>query len=358
MASGTWDPTSLPIRPGLYINFRDAALAAIAGGARGTVAIPIYTYSGTAVAGSFYTVENVADAENLLGAVNSGAVKFALQGGAKEALVYAVPALEGEETPIAQNTKVLEAFEAREFNVFVYPTTTLPALQTDVKAWVARNREEGKHFIYVAGGTALEDADPTTGNARSVLLKDEYIVNLINGVILADGTEVASADYAPYIAGLIAGTPINESITYKDLPVAGVTKLLKNSEVRTALISGSLVLIKTANKVKIEQGITTDSDSTARGKIRSTRARQAIATDIPVTAQDNYIGKINNNAAGQAALISAIRRYFDTLEVENVLVNHSVTLDAQRPSVGDTVFLAISYQEVDSMERIFLTITV
>lgn len=356
---GTFDPTSLPIRPDLYINFVNSALANITGGARGIVAIPIFTYtSGTAEAGKFYTIEDVADASEIFGSVNATPIKRVLEGGAKEVLAYAVPAIASGASKVEQYEDIRDAFEAREYNVFVYPTDVDASEQTATKAWVARNRSEGKHFMYVTGGTAVEDANPETGNARSVILKDEYIVNLITGVILADGTELASAEYASYIAGLIAGTQINKSITFTELPVADVTKRLKNSEINNALKSGSLVIRKDGNRVVIEQGITTNSDLTERGKIRKTRARQAIATDIPRTARERYIGKIDNNPAGQAALISAIKLYLETMQNNNILLDPVVALDTLRKSVGDSVFLAIAYTEVDSMERIFLTITV
>lgn len=347
---GQWDPTALPKRPGLYINFQSAALANITSGARGIVGLPIFTYTGgTAESGKFYTIEGESDAIELVGSANATPIKRVLEGGAKEVLVYAVPT---NADATVQYADIRDQFEAQEFNVFVYPTVIDDAEQTATKSWVARNREEGKHFLYVAGGTAAEDADISLGNARSTLLKDKYIVNLVSGVILADGTEVQSADYASYIAGLIAGTPINKSITYAELPVVDVTKRLKNSEVESALTSGSLVIVKDGDKVRIEQGLTTD------GKIRKVRARQAIATDIPATARDNYIGKVDNNPAGQAALISAIKLYLEQMENNNVLTAPTVELDPLRPSVGENVFLSIAYTEVDSMERIFLTITV
>lgn len=351
---GNWDASALPIRPGLYINFESAALANITGGARGIVGLPIFSYTGgTAESGKFYTVESEVDANELVGSANATPIKRALEGGAKEVLIYAVP-----ESDTLDYDAIRDEFEAREFNVFVYPTVVDAAEQTSTLAWVKRNREEGKHFMYVTGGSAADDQDIEVGNARSVLLKDEYIVNLVTGVVLADGTEVQSADYAPYIAGLIAGTPINKSITYQQLPVADVTKRLKNSEIKNALTSGSLVFVKDGNRVIIEQGITTNSDQTERGKIRKTRARQAIATDIPRTARERYIGKVDNNPAGQAALISAIKLYLEAMENNNVVMEPEVALDPLRPSVGDSVFLVIAYTEVDSMERIFLTITI
>lgn len=352
---GQWDPISLPVRPGLYLNFVEAALAAITGGPRGVVALPLFNYTGgTAKSGEFYTIEGEADAVALFGSANAKPVLNVLQGGAAEVLVYAVPTGEAE----VQYVDIREQYEARPFNVFVYPQNVSPDEQDATKAWVERNREEGKHFAWVLGGTSVEDADPTVGNARSVRLKDEYVANLIVGGITGAGDEIESAVYATYIAGLIAGTAINKSITYADLPLADVNKRLKNSEIVTALTSGSLVLVNDGKTVKVEQGVTTDSDTTKRGKIRIMRARQAVATDIPETAKNRYIGKVDNNPAGQVALISAIKAYLQTLETNNVLMEPTVKLDPQRESKGDSVFLAISYVEVDSMERIFLTINV
>lgn len=356
---GQWDATSEPVRPGLYINFRDAAIASISGGSRGTVAVPIFTYTGgTAESGKFYTIETVSDGIELVGNANATPITRILQGGAKEALVYAVPAVSGEGTATEQYANLRDALSVQDFNVFVYPTVIDAAEQTATKAWVADCREEGKHFTYVAGGDAVSDADIELGDARSIILKDDYIVNLVTGGILPDSTEVQSADYAPFIAGLIAGTPINKSITYAELPLADVTLRLKNSQVNKALTSGSLVIIKDGNKVRIEQGVTTDSNAGKRGKIRTTRAKQAVATDIPATARDSYIGKVDNNPNGQASLIAAIKAYLELLEADNVLMDPQVTLDSRYKSEGDKVFIAVSYTEVDSMERIFLTITV
>lgn len=352
--AGTWDPISLPIRPGLYINFVEQALAQIAGGPRGVVAMPIFEYSGGEIEpGQFYTVTTEVEANEQVGANNAAPIIRALSGGAAEVLIYAVP--DGDPIDYAA---MRNAFEARPFNVFVYPNAVDAGEQDAALAWTQRNREEGKHFMIVFGGTAEEDQDPEVGNARSIRLADEYAVNLITGVVLGDGTELSSGEYSSYIAGLIAGTPINQSITYAALPVADVTKRLRHVEINEALTSGSLVLVNDGRRVKVEQGIVTQSDATKRGKIRIIRARQAVATDIPATARDHYIGKIDNNPAGQATLISAIKAYLETLETNNVLMEPQVALDPQRPPVDDCVFLVISYIEVDSMERIFLTINV
>lgn len=349
---GTWDSISLPVRPGLYINFVEAAAAQIKGGARGTVGLPLFQYAG-AEAGKFYTIEKESEAIELFGAVAIEPIRLVLQGGAKEVLVYTVPKGEDGKWNAAAYIAIRDAFSSRQFNVFVFPDEISEEEQKATQLWCKDNREdEGKHFMTVFGGSAEDDADPAAGNERTVDLADDYVVNLISGVNIG-GNVYSSGRYAPYIAGLIAGTGINKSITYTPVRANDVIKRLKNSEINTALQKGSLVLVHDGEKVKVEQGLVT-----SKRKIRAIRARQAISTDIPKAAAESYIGKLDNNADGQAALISAVKAYLERLELNNVLTDIVVTLDPNRKSEGDTVFLQISFTEIDSMERIFLTIKV
>lgn len=354
MAINQWDPLNLPIRPGLYTNFTEAAIAQIKGGLRGIVGMPIKTYTPANGAlnvqvGKFYTVNSESQAKELFGAANIQSIKFILQAGAKEVLVYTLPSVE------VDYDLVRDEYEARPFNVFVFDGEISEVEQDETVAWVKRNRTERKHFFFVTGGTTADDQDITVGNARSVKLGDDYAINLVSGVEI-NGVEYSSGEYAAYIAGLVAGTPINKSLTYTEVPVGDVTKRLRNSDIESAIKAGSLVLVSDGEKVKIEQGWTT-----GKTKIRAISSRQQIATDIEKTARDNYLGKLDNNEDGQASLISAIKLYLETLETNNVLIlpkEGAVKLDDQHPSTGDKVFLSISYVEVDSMEQVFLSINV
>ncbi|MBY0023750.1 phage tail sheath subtilisin-like domain-containing protein [Paenibacillus polymyxa] len=348
MAGGSWDPTALEIQPGLYINYVEAAAAQINGGARGTVAIPLLNYGAKATAKTFYTIETEKAASDTFGASNIQSILFALQGGAKNVLVYTLPATPTAEDYIAMR----DAYDARDFNVFVFDGEFNADEQALTKTWTIRNRTEGKHFISVIGGDAATDADPALGNARSVLNADNYLVNLISGVVIGSKTYHSSA-FAPWVAGLIAGTAINRSTTYAQVPADDVTRRLTKTEFDAALTAGSFVFVNDGTKVKVKQGLVT-----SKQKVRNMRARQAISTDITKTAEDNYIGKLNNNADGQATLMVAIKAYLERLEISGVLSGPAVGLDPNFPSVGDQVFLAISYVEVDSMERIFITVNV
>lgn len=351
MSFTQWDPANEPNRPGIYFNFEKAAEAQTLGGARGIVAIPLVTYGVKATAKEVYTVKNEVEAEDKFGKTNIQSISLALAGGAKEVLVYALPTIDGSiVTEADAYAGAREALEARPFNVFVFDGEVSAAEQTATKTWLARNRNEKKHFAFVAGGSAEDDQDPSVGNARSTTLKDDYIVNLIVGGVVGTKT-YTSGQYAAFVAGLVAGTPINKSITYATVPLDDVTKRLRNIEIETALKAGSLVLVHDGEKVKVEQGLVTSGE-----KLRKVRARQAIAMDLDKLARDEYIGKVDNNAVGQATLVSAFKLYLETLANENVLINPVVAINGAKPSVGDKVYVDIAYTELDSMERIFATI--
>lgn len=353
MAGGSWDPLVSAVRPGLYINFVNAAIQAIAGGPKGVVAIPLKSHvGGTAADKTFYEVENEKQASDLFGLANIQSIKWALQGKCSKVLVYTMPS-----APAAQDyVDMRAAFDSRPFNVFVFDGEVSSSEQSNTKAWQISNRTDGKHFLVVYGGPDADDLDPTAGNARTSLLADDYSVNLISGVVIS-GTSYSSGDFAPFIAGLIAGTPINKSVTYQ-VPsdygpaVADVTKRLTNAEIKTALTAGSLVLVNDGEKVRIERGLCASGK-----KIRKIRAEQAISTDVTKTANDNYIGKIDNNVDGQKALIAAVKSYLEKLADSNVLTSDiTVTLHPLYESTGDSVYLLINVTEVDSMEEIYLEI--
>lgn len=351
--SGTWTPGNEPKQPGLYIRFMQAALAQITGGPRGIVAIPLKSYAGTAEAEKVYKVSRESEAVALFGADNIQSIKFVLVGGAAEVIVYTLPEIDGESvTETDAYTAAFAAIEAYTFNVFVFDGEVDDGVQDSALAWLKANRDEGKNFMLVVGGDAVSDADPTQGNTRSGRLEDEAVVNVIVGAVVG-GTDYSSGAYAPFIAGLVAGTPINQSITYANARADDVTKRLRNSEISDALDAGSLVLVNEGDRVRVEQGITTGGD-----KIRLVRAKQAITDDLIRSAAANYIGKIDNNADGQAALIAAVLAYLESLQNANVLMDPVVELDPNFESTGDKVYLLISFAMVDSIERIFLTVNI
>lgn len=480
MAGGTWSATEGKVRPGFYLNFVAAALAAIKPGARGVVAVPV-----KANWGPVNTVVEIESEAQLIdtytnttgsGLTTYDTIRMALLGGAKKVLGYrmadtsaakgsvtlkdtattpadvlkletkyesnrafnvtvranpvdaekqdillyegtallrtftfakgasgvdnAVSAINGDTgnkwivaTKVAAGNGILAAgnakpfangnngvtgitntnyvnamaaFEARQFNLFALDGISDSALQVSVKSWVERLRNEGKGIMAVLGGSATDDQDVAQGNTRSTTMNHEGIVNVITSAKLA-GVWYSSAQIAPYIAGLIGGQRLSESITYAVCPFEDVAPRLTNSEVETALQAGSLVLVHDGEKVKVEQGLNTltslrQGQNRQWRKVRAIRVMDAINADLLKTASDNYIGKVNNNDDGKVALINACKQYMDTLVIGGLIErDYTVGLDSRfHPALAapDEVYITWNARLTDAMEYIFGTFNV
>jgi len=480
MAGGTWSPTEQKVRPGFYMNFVAAAIAAIQPGARGIVAVPVKAHWGPVK--EFVEITRESEViENYTEDMSSGAtaydiIRFILLGGAQKVLAYritdgteakasitlqddsaanvlkleglypgargnnfkvtvldnpvdsankkdiilyegttelytftfdkgasivdnAVSAINNDSNNIwitatkmasgdgtladvtdqslsggasgiagitnTEYTNALSAFETVEFNILTLDGQTDSALQTSVVSWVDRVRSEGKKVLCVLGGSSADDQDPATGNSRSEGFNHEAVINVIVGVEL-DSQSYNSAQTAPYIAGLIAGQRLRESITYAATPFDDVTYRMTHSEVVAALQSGSLVLVHDGEKVKVEAGINTLSSLGADQndqwkKIRTIRVMDAINNDLLKTAQDNYIGKVNNDEDGRVALIAAFKNYMEQLVAGGVIADDfDVYLDpdyhgdnATKTPGADEVYVIWEARILDSMEKIF-----
>jgi hypothetical protein len=270
----------------------------------------------------------------------------------------------------AQYLAALDAFEPLFINILVLDGVTISDIQASVRSWVTRVREAGKEVIYVMGGSTANDADPAASNQRSVSANNKAIVNVVNGV-KNSVRSYNSAETACQIAGLIAGTPINKSITYKELEdVDDITNPLTDEQIKTALKSGSLVLSRDTDPetltvaIKVEQGINTltsysGGESAKFSKIRCIRTLDAIDYDTGYWAAKNVIGELDNNADGQATLLSGIKLYLETLAASNAIdKNYLAELDTAFVSEGDTVYLNTQALTVDSIEKIFNSIYV
>lgn len=358
MAITQWDELNLPKRPGLYINFKKAAQA-ISGGQRGTVAMvlapPPSTHTDFAeLMGKVLRVESEGDLLEYFGEHASlrefDHVKNALLGGAKLVLLY-VPNYEEEFDPSKFEIDVIaDMFDRYEFNVFVAPAFAITSeQQAKIVAWQTRSADEGKKPFIAVLGTTKETFDERMTELK--LVSQEGVVFLFNGGFVGD-KEYKPYEYTHYIAGMVAGTPLNASLTYSRVSLTDVDMRLKNSEIEDALEEGALLLIHDGDAVKVESGVTSDGD-----KIRKVAVRYSIATDLQRTARSNWIGRITNNDAGQVAIIGAVRTYLEVLQNNEVLEDIVVKKSVKHNSEDDKFFLDIAYTELDSMERIFFTIS-
>lgn len=271
----------------------------------------------------------------------------------------------------AEYASALSAFETQDFHVLTLDGVSDAALQTSVAAWVKRVRSEGKGVIAVLGGSAAADtaADAISkAVARSAAIDHEGVVNVGTGAVL-NGRAYSSAQVAAWVAGLIAGQPLKASTTYAAAPFDDVTRRWTRSEQEQAVQGGVFLLVHDGRRVKALRGVNSlvtlrEGQNKGWKKIRKIRVMDQINADLQRTAEDAYIGKVNNTEEGRLALIGAGKQYLQTLAAENVIeaTGFDVTLDPrfygnapQFTPEDDQVFLAWTADDTDVMEQIFGT---
>lgn len=336
-------------RPGLYVRFIEKAIAAIGLGARAKVATLKTIYSGTAAANQVYRITSMDQAFTLFGEANTKDIEFIFGGGASEVVVVTAP-VSALPADIATALTVLETYE---FHVFV-AQPGIATLAASAFTWMKTSRDNGKNFIGVFASTGLETV--TDVKAEALGFNDEYAVFVANGVKDNEGVVIDAELYSCYIAGLIAGTPLDGSLTYHEVPFTETVTRYRSLEIQELLAAGILVTAMDGDQPRIEQGLTMGENQFS--KIRTVRAKQAMIDDIDKAVNDNYVGKITNSPDGQIAVINAIKTYLTTLAAGQIISPvFIVELDKIVPSVGSELYINISVKFLDSIEYVYLTIT-
>jgi len=195
------------------------------------------------------------------------------------------------------------------------------------------------------------------------------------------GTDIfTTEEYCSRIAGLLAGTPLQESATYKVLPeVTDVPKKTK-AELDTAIDAGKFEIFHDGEKVKVARAVNSlatvgATKSEDMKSIKIVDIMDLIYTDIKMTCEDNYIGKFANNYDNKCNLIVAIKAYLETLRDEE-LVDTDITvgidlaaqtaylkgkgidtdsmkeLDIKKANTGTNVYLQATYKILNAIEDI------
>lgn len=251
-------------------------------------------------------------------------------------------------------TEYFEKLQLEEFN-----TIALPVNDTTIKgatvSFVKRMRDnEGKKIQAVLADYPSADY--------------EGILSVKNGVKLADGTIIDKVKATAFVAGATAGAQVNQSNTYTtyDDAVDTDTKYT-NTQIIDALNSGEIVFVPKQDKVVIEQDINTFTSYSLAGstkgkefrKNRVIRVLDEVANTVKKTYEDSYIGKADNNENSRLLFKSDIIKYFTTLQDINAIQNFNANNDIE-VLVGnelDSVVVNTAIQPVDSMEKLYMTVT-
>ena len=267
---------------------------------------------------------------------------------------------------------MLNVLEQETFNILTLDGVTDASIQTSVASWVKNMRKNGKKIVAFMGGSMQDDTSDdavATTISRSAGFNHEGIINVGVGVVL-DDVSYCSAEVAPYAAGLMAGQKMTESTTYAATPFDDVTRRWKggrSSEQEKAVTNGVFLFVFDGRIVKVLQGINSlitlrQDQNNAFKKIRSIRTMDAIDSDMQQTAEDNYIGKINNTEEGRQALVGACKQYMEVCAQGGIIEKGTYDVYCNPTYHGanatikpepDQVFLKWEAQVTDVVEKIF-----
>lgn len=243
-----------------------------------------------------------------------------------------------------------------------------------------------KQKTWDAIGLPLYGLDGTAFNATVVpyinALRDagKKVVAVVNDYPSADTEGIISVDqgyrsetetvdvdaFVGAIAGMCAGTPINQSNTYR--VITGAQEIINpktDEEIEAGLLSGCFMLsYRQDGAVVVESDINTlvnvgaDKNNSFK-KNRVIRTLDNIANTVRSTFENNFIGKVTRNAAGKNAFKAAIVKYFTQLQNMEAIQNFSSedveVLDGDNI---DSIIVNVSVQPLDSMEKLYMTVTV
>lgn len=368
--------------PTLTILFQQRAQTAIARSQKGVAALLLRD---ALTAGQAWSLTSTGQIPDKLGKENQNAIRRVFKGGVnppRKVLVYCLGAedeLEAE-TPAAEGTTpaepkpgsgaaALKWLGTQKFDYLAGPADLSAAEAAVIKDWIIKKREDD-HVIFkaVLPGCAANH---------------EGVVNFTASGIQVGGDVFDAAGYCGRVAGLIAGTPMKQSVTYAALPEVEDIDRLTALEEDEAVGRGELILTHDGEKVKFGRGVNSLTTTTGRSpvwqKIKIVELLDLLQWDLRLAIQDNYIGKFQNSYDNKLLLITAVKLYLQAL-AKDQLIQADFTCDIdveeqdaylqsigvataemteqqiREANTGTYVFLAIDIKPIDAIEDVKIKI--
>lgn len=371
--------------PTLTILFQQRAQTTIARSQKGVAALILRD---ALTAGQAWSLTSTAQIPEKLGKVNQDAVRRVFKGGVnppRKVLVYCLGAedtldtetdvqAEGSEEAAAEpkpgsGAAALKWLGTQKFDYLAGPADLSEAEAAVIKEWIIKKREDD-HVIFkaVLPGCAANN---------------EGVVNFTASGIQVEGDVFDAASYCGRVAGLIAGTPMKQSVTYAALPEVEDINRLSALEEDEAVGRGELILTHDGEKVKFGRGVNSLTTTTGRSevwrKIKIVELLDLLQWDLRLAIQDNYIGKFQNSYDNKLLLITAVKLYLQALAKDQLIeADFSCDIDVEEQdaylqsvgvataemterqireaNTGTYVFLAIDIKPIDAIEDVKIKI--
>ena len=253
----------------------------------------------------------------------------------------------------------MSTFEGYGMDGFVFDGISDQSLQTSVKTWVIKNKQEGTNIIAFVGGLSNESLEQA--NSKSKEFNHEDVVNVF-GHGIYDGIEYNQAEVAVYIAALATGKGLKDSICNEVTIFEDIQPRLSKTEIETAIAAGTLVLAKDNKDIIVVDDVNTfknytDEKSEVFGTIRAVKFMNAVDGDTSLKRKD-FVGKTSNDDTGRTLILCALKQYFETLSDAGVIEKDfivEIDKELQVDAASDEFFWKWDAKYIDVIKRIYGT---
>lgn len=297
--------------------------------------------------------EGIATVAELVAAENDYLVFSALEGSSELAAVASVSLTGGTDVAAATSayTAFLDGIEGVTLNSFAFPVSgdDAESLKAAAKSKV--------NYLWESCGKRVHAAVP------DFEADCEFIINVTNGVILSDGTEIDKAKACAWVAGVYAGASYTTSNTYA--LYEGAVDILgkKTHEESVAAINNGEFFFSFSEEgdVVVEYDInslvtfTEKKDSSYR-KNRVQRVFDNSASLIKTTFPPN---KYDNDETGWNVMDGLGGSLLLSMQADGAIKNVNETTDFlvdRTKSEGDNTYFDVYIQPVDSAEKLYFSI--
>ncbi len=247
----------------------------------------------------------------------------------------------------------LQAIEPYRFDILVYDGTDRAVIQA-FASFVRRLSEN------VGQKCQAVMADAASCNS-------EWVISAGNGVKLSDGTVLTPQQATWWLGGAQAGARYNQSLTCARYPDAvEAVPRLNESEAREAVRRGELVFLDDPDlkEVWVCTDINTLTSYTPDkgeeyAKNRVMRVLNQICMDTYRQFTRYQLGKVDNDDDGRGLLKGWLVQYLKKMQDNKGIKNFGKDDVTTEPgNAVDAVLVTAAVQPVDSIEKIYMTVTV
>lgn len=268
-------------------------------------------------------------------------------------------AFSGGKNPTVATANYSNAFSQVEkyfFNTICVDTEDT-AVHALLQAFLDRIYETGRFGMGIIAEKDNKDLEERIKAAAGY--NGENMIYILNPKVSINSGVLDGYQTAAGIAGIIAATPANQSVTHTVISrYTDLRELLTNTQIVKAEQNGCLVLSKSVDdEVWIDSGINTlvtpaDNKDAGWKKIRRVKTRYELLYRANAQA-DALVGKVDNDTNGRATIIGKVQNIINNMIQEGKLVQGTVTESTTYTANTDNCYFDIDVIDKDSAEHIY-----